>query len=241
MSSSLIRIEFNSRVIEVNNYFKFIDHVDNEYQLLANFNKDSFLKIDDDLLKIFKANSFLILYNLIESTILNCIVGIFDEIKVDGLSYKELSHNIKVYWSKNVYKFDEKINEEKLLREKFYNIVEKIISDVSIEINNRIEYGGSLDAKKIYKVAKDLEIKLPLDHYNENLHGKVFDVVKKHRNDLAHGKKSFSDIGKDITYSGNEGVKELGLRHFKDYTIEHLSIFINSVEDYLQKKAYKKV
>lgn len=238
--SSLIRGEFNSRVTEVNEYFKFIENIDNEHKLLSNYEKNSFINIDDNLLKILKANGFLILYNLIESTILNSVTGIFDEIKVDNLCYKDVSENIRIYWSRNIYKFDEKISEDKLLRDKFYNIVERIISDIAIEISDRIEYGGSIDAKKIYKIANDLKIIFPLDHYKENLHGKVFSDIKKHRNDLAHGKKSFSDIGKNITYSGSQSNQELGLEDFKNYTIEHLEVFISSVEGYLTNKSYKK-
>ncbi|MGB0878959.1 MAG: MAE_28990/MAE_18760 family HEPN-like nuclease [Polaribacter sp.] len=238
--NSLIRDEFESRILEVDKYFDFIERIDNGYQLLNDFEKETFI-IDDDLLKILKANSFLILYNLIESTILNCIVGIFDEIKTENLSYKDVTQSIKIYWSKNIYRFDEKIKEDRLIREKFYNIVERIISDIALEISDRIEYGGSIDAKKIHKIAKDLEIVFPLNHYKENLHGKVFSDIKKNRNDLAHGKKSFSDIGKNVTYTGNEMIKQLGLKHFKNYTIEHLGVFISSVEKYLINKSYKNI
>lgn len=239
--NSLIRTEFESRVLEVDKYFDFIENIDKGHQLLSDFEKKTFLNIDDDLLKILKANSFLILYNLIESTVLNCIVGIFDEIKIENLSYKDVSKSIKLYWSRNVYRFDEKIKEDRLIREKFYTIVERIISDIALEISDRIEYGGSIDAKKIHKIAKDLEIVFPLNHYKENLHGKVFSDIKKNRNDLAHGKKSFSDIGRDITYTGSEMNKELGLKHFKDYSIEHLKVFISSVEKYLINKSYKNI
>jgi hypothetical protein len=243
----IFRQEFNSRRQEIEHYFIFLQKAENDFSLITNYQRTSTYPIDDELLKILKANGFLILYNLVEATILNCIASIFDEIKLDNLPYSGVSENIKKYWSKHIYKFDEKISERKLLRDKFYGIVEIIISNVAIEISDRLEYGGSIDAKIMRKIAEELGINLSNEHYEENLHGKVLIDIKKKRNDLAHGKKSFSDIAKDITYNGeiitrDDGeilIQSFGLVHFKDYTIEHLEKFINSVEVYIENKQYR--
>ncbi|MFK8303686.1 MAE_28990/MAE_18760 family HEPN-like nuclease [Capnocytophaga stomatis] len=243
----IFKQEFDSRKQEVEKYFNFLEKIDGDYRIVSNYEKDRSFNIDDELLKVLKANGFLILYNLIESTILNCVIAIFDEIKVKKLSYVKVSDKIKRYWSRHIYKFDEKISEEKLLRDKFYNIVEKIVTNVVLEITDRLEYGGSIDAKKIKKIADELGVALSLEHYKENLHGQVLVDIKNKRNDLAHGKKSFSDIARDVTYNGIFSINEdneitissLGLIHFKNYTIEHLEKFIVSIEDYINKEGYK--
>jgi len=243
----IFKQEFNSRLQELERYFDFLEKVEMDFRILTNYEQESPIEIDDELLKIFKANGFLILYNLVEATVLNCIIAIFDEIKLNGLSYFAVTENIKRYWSKHIYKFDEKISEEKLLREKFYSIVEMIISNVGLEITDKLEYGGTIDARIMRKIATELGIVLSSHHYREDLHGKVLMDIKKNRNDLAHGKKSFSDIARDITYNGvvttNEvgeiKVQSFGLRHFKDYTIEHLDQFISAVEHYIANEQYK--
>ena len=243
----IFKQEFDLRKQEIEEYFNFLKKVEGEYPYISNYPQTSQVKIDDQLLKVLKANGFLILYNLVESTVLNCVTAIFDEIKLNNLQNHDVSDNIKKYWSKHIYRFDEKISEEKLLRDKFYKIVEKIISNAALEISDRLEYGGSIDAKAIRKIADELGLILPHQHYREDLHGKVLIDIKKNRNDLAHGKKSFSDIARDITYNGVVTITEngelkiqsFGLVHFKDYTIEHLENFIRSVEDYIENENYK--
>lgn len=239
--------EFESRKFEVTQYFSFLKQIEDDFRLFTNYQKEEYFLVDDDKLKILKANGFLVLYNLIESTILNCVTAIFDEIKINKLSYIHLSENIKKYWSKNVYKFDATISEKKLLREKFYLIVENVISNMSPEISDRLEYGGSIDAKIIRDIAKELGVVFNDSGYRKEHHGKALEDIKKNRNDLAHGKKSFSDIARDITYNGvveidDYGftkIKSFGLVHFKDFTIEHLEKFINSIEDFIKTEQYK--
>ena len=116
----------------------------------------------------------------------------------------------------------------------------------SSQPNYRIEYGGSLDASRIREIAKSIGIILNESHYNVEKHGKVLINIKSYRNDLAHGKKSFSDIGKDVTFNGltsldeneKEKINELGLRHFKEYTIEHLESFIVNIKDFIENEKY---
>ena len=61
--------------------------------------------------------------------------------------------------------------------------------------------------------------------------------LKEYRNSLVHGKKSFSEIGRDITYNELDDV--LGLEDYKKFTIEHLTHFLNSVEEYIESEKYK--
>ena len=135
----VFRDEFNNRLAEVNKYFDFLEKIESEYKILMNHSKTLSFTIDDELLKILKANGFLILYNLIEATILNSIIAIFDEIKVDNLSYEKVSEKIKKYWFKNKYKHSDAIKDENL-NNKFYILVEEVISNITLEIiKDRIE------------------------------------------------------------------------------------------------------
>lgn len=238
----MLQTEFEKRVGEVNLYFDFLEKTDLDYKILKTFDENNSYNLSEDLCKILKSNFLLILYNLVESTVLNSVISIFDEIKVDNLSYQEVSKNVRIYWSKQKYKFDEKIKEETLIRDKFFSIVEEIIDNVGLAIADRIEYGGSLDCKKIKKLSDEIGINFELNHYNENYHGTTFRVIKDIRNSLAHGKKSFIDIGKDLTINGvvnNAHISVLGLRHYKAFTVEHLENYISAVNQFVADKNYK--
>lgn len=244
----IIREEFETRVAEVIKYFDFLQKIDTEdYRLLNNYSQQPVFIIDDDLHKILKANGFVILYNLIESTIYNSVVAIFDELNVDNLDYHKCTESIKRFWLRHVYKYDELIVNENLIYNKCYNIVQKIFDDVALNITENLKYGGSLDGKMIRKLALELGVILSEEHYKKDLHGIALLNIKSNRNDLAHGKKSFSDIAKDITYNGlitynaegDEQIQSLGLKHYKNFTIEHLDKYISSVEIFIGDKSYK--
>ena len=244
----VFRDEFNNRLAEVNKYFDFLEKIESEYKILMNHSKTLSFTIDDELLKILKANGFLILYNLIEATILNSIIAIFDEIKVDNLIYAKVSEKIKKYWFKNKYKHSDAIKDENL-NNKFYILVEEVISNITLEIiKDRIEYGGNIDARRIKEISDSLGINLITTHYKKENHGEALLKICKKRNDLAHGVYSFSDIGKDITYNGTvvtSGttpiITNFGLKHFKQFTEEHLEKYIESVENFIRLKSYKQI
>ena len=76
-----VRNEFNDRVIEIGKYFQLLEKLELDYNTLSSRNQiEAPFPIDVDLFRILKANGFLLLYNLIESTILNSVIAIFDEL-----------------------------------------------------------------------------------------------------------------------------------------------------------------
>jgi len=242
----MLREEFDSRVMEIEKYFNFIEEIDAEFKQITDLSIKKFYRIDDDLVKILKANGFLLLYNLIESTILNCIITIFDELKIKNIEYKDLSDELKKYWINNKYKHDPKVKSETIVNQ-FYLIIKEVVDSVSIDINKtRIDFAGSLDTEKIKKVADQIGINLNLHHFRYDKHKLVFEDIVKNRNNLAHGKLTFSQVAENITFKGETREREadvkidkFGLVHYKEYTIEHLEKVIESVETYIQSEEYK--
>lgn len=240
--------DFNQRKSEIEKYFDFLEKIESDYRFLRPIDQSQPpYKIDDDHLKIFRANGFLILYNLVESTVLNCIISIFDDISTkqrDGkkIYYSDVREEIKKFWIKSCYNHDDKIKKDTVTNQ-FYLLFEKISAGISLQIEkNKIELSGNLNALKIREIAKTLGLSLDQSHYRDHLHGEVLLNIKNHRNALAHGHKSFIEIGKDFTYNGDgqDGTKGLGLKHFKDYAIQHLESFIKDIQQYIQQEKYLK-
>ena len=69
--------------------------------------------------------------------------------------------------------------------------------------------------------------------YNENLHGLILVDIKKKRNWLAHGEKSFSEVGNDVSFPEIEEAKNAVVIFLEEY--------INSVEVYINNQDYKEV
>lgn len=90
--------DFNTRVQEINKYFLFLDGLVNEtikLVILEDGVEQKIREIDRDLVKTLKANGFLLLYNLIESSMTNAIEAIFDELKEKKIPFDSVRIEIK--------------------------------------------------------------------------------------------------------------------------------------------------
>ena len=93
-----VLIDFQERVEEINIYFAFLEKLGQETTQLSVLKDDGQrenIPLDYQLIKTLKANSFLLLYNLVESSMRNAVTAIFDELKNKKVSYNLVSTEIK--------------------------------------------------------------------------------------------------------------------------------------------------
>lgn len=227
-----VKIEFEKRVLEIEQYFEYIAILDNGKCSIngktidgANFEKE----INDDLVKILRANGFILLYNLVEATITKSIEALFATIYEREVTFKNLSDNLKKLWiiqkSLPLNKGIDAIGSNKIIEiiTKVVNeIIENEISQLEIDC---VKIRGNVDAKKIRDIADKIGFERPSQHQGVDLV-----IIKDKRNKLAHGEFSFCEIGKD--YSVQDMCK------FKNSTINHLEEYIYKIEEYIQLNSY---
>jgi hypothetical protein len=220
--------DFELRKKEVENYFLFLDILDKETTLLKYVKNGEIIEegISKDTQRTLIANSFLILYNLIEATIRNSIIEIYDKIQEDEITYNKLSESLKKIWLKS---------KTKNLKEGNFNIqtlqsnVESIINNVIdneiiLLTKDDIDISGNIDADKIRTLAKEIG-------FDKTSNGSNLATIKNKRNGLAHGNHTFYDVGKDFT------VNEIGL--FKNETFLYLADVIANIEKFINEKKYQ--
>lgn len=224
--------DFRQRKKEIEDYFSFLDILDKETTFLK-YMKDTQITeevISKNIQRILIANSFLILYNLIEATIRNSIVEIYEKIQEDGVTYNDLSQNLKKIWIKN---------KTKNLKEGSFNIntlqtnVESIISNVIdneivLLTKDDIDISGNIDADKIRTLAREIGF----DKASNEKNGTNLVTIKNKRNGLAHGNHTFYDVGKDYT------VKDIST--YKDETFLYLQDVITNIEKFINERKYQK-
>lgn len=227
-----VKIEFEKRVLEIEQYFEYIAILDNGKCSIngktidgASFEKE----INDDLVKILRANGFILLYNLVEATITKSIEALFATIYEREVTFKNLSDNLKKLWiiqkSLPLNKGIDAIGSNKIIEiiTKVVNeIIENEISQLEIDC---VKISGNVDAKKIRDIADKIGFERPSQDQGEDLV-----IIKDKRNKLAHGEFSFCEIGKD--YSVRDMCK------FKNSTINHLEEYIYKIEEYIQLNSY---
>jgi hypothetical protein len=231
--------EFDKRKVEISAYFEILHGIDSDSPKLIYTNEKGEIQeilFDSRKINIFRASAFLLLYNLVESTVFNAVISIFDDINsekhIPKLKYFDVIDDIKKYWLDNIYKHDERIKKESVIKS-YLDISNKIFNESLVLASNYIKYGGSLDALKIKETIKALGLNSDSLHnnYKKETHGEALKQIQEKRNWLAHGEKTFAEIGQDYT------AKQL--EEWQNYIIEHLENFINLVDNYLINQEYK--
>lgn len=231
-----IRDEFNKRIEEINSFYEILSLIELESPKISAYDisesAEKIVVINPAKIDTLRSTSYLLLYNLIESTVYNSITIIFDEIKDSRLKYFDIIEDVQIYWLNNIYKHDDKKKKETII-ETIRKIANQIFTDTIELTSNEINYGGSLDAKTIFATAKSMKIEVGNIRriYDETIHGQILIDVKKKRNWLAHGEKSFIEVGSLSTFSQLEDAKI--------YIFDFLNEYITSVEIYIKNKHFQ--
>ena len=177
--------------------------------------------IDPELLKTLKASGFLLLYNLVEATMRNVIEAIFDKLRSEGISYDEIRPELKKMVLKNL----KKRNPDKILS----SIVAISVDIITAGFDKEDLFSGNIDGKKIRETATEYGFSHSTDCLKTG-DGSDLLTVKTNRNDLAHGVKSFTEVGRD--YAADN------LLEIKNKVIRYLKQILQNIETYLDNAEY---
>lgn len=221
--------DYNKRIEEINDYFDFVTFIDK----IETHKKEKLISATEcefspkrDLQKILRSNCFLLLYNLIESSIRNSILAVYDCIHDDNLKYDELSERIQEIWLSHQTRKAQLT--DKALKTWLKGLMNEVSEGYQIVLEkDSINISGNLDYDNIQRIIntygffgrftsdkKDIKIAL--------------DKVKRERNLLAHGNKTFCQSGEIITMGELVGIKD-NISKFLQEFVSNIEIYINVV------------
>lgn len=223
-----VKRDFSNRVQEIELYFSFMEDVmlNNAVLSLQNGTTKVFTS---DINKIFKANSFLLLYNLSESCIKNAIEQIYVTLDNSRISYDDLKKGIRkelIKYLKNNINVNDLVDD---INEVAYDLILRCFNSEKL-------LSGNLDARKVKELANKYGFSssiLPISNADGTLTEVLSDnllTVKTRRNDLAHGIYSFKECGKDYTIQD--------LIAIKNHVIEYLRQILDNIELYITNREY---
>lgn len=224
MTSTLFQ-DFNERSKEVSKYFillKSLEQGTTKLSMEGMSGKTKVRKIDPDIEKTLKASGFLLLYNLVESTMRNAIEAIFEELYNKEVSFDEVRVELKKIVLKNISK---KGNSDKVL-----SSITKISLDIiNAGFDKSNLFSGNIDARLIKDTASDYGFSCKTE-YAKTGNGSDLLTIKSNRNDLAHGVKSFAEVGKNQTADD--------LINIKNKVVKYLRQILINIETYLADQEY---
>lgn len=218
---------FDERVQEIDLYFDAIKELDNgSVERTADTHY-----FNEEFIKILKANTLLMIYNLVESTVMGGILEIYDRVKQEGLAYSEVREEIKEIWFS--YKFMQVYDQQahfNSYKSKALEIINSILNGEVIELDRKATaISGNLDAQQIRNVCNEHGIRFTAREGSRG--GVVLETVKERRNDLAHGTLSFAECGRD--YSIDQ------LINIKEETVLFLQGLLAGMKKYYDEQQYK--
>lgn len=214
-----VQQDFQTRAGEIENYFRFVKQLaEGSLQLTASGPGTTLPTQEeyDSLLKTLKANGFILLYNLVESTMKNAIEAVFEEFRATGVSFDACREEVRQIVLSNLKAHNP---------DKVFNALTPLAQKILTETFRKEKaFAGNVDAKRIREVARDYGF-LPPKAKGDNLL-----TVKSHRNDLAHGDKAFAEVGRDFD------IKRLV--KIKDEVVVYLQEVLGNIASYLTNKEY---
>ena len=215
---------FDERVQEIDLYFEAIKELDRGS--IGHATDTHYF--NEEFIKILKANTLLMIYNLVESTVMGGILEIYDKVKQEGLTYSGVRKDI---WF--AYKFMQVYDQQahfNSYKSKALEIINSILNGEIIELDRKATaISGNLDAQQIRNVCNEHGIRFSAEEGSRG--GIVLETVKERRNDLAHGTLSFAECGRD--YSIDQ------LIDIKKETVLFLKGLLTGMKKYYDEQQYK--
>jgi hypothetical protein len=218
---------FKERKNEIEIYFEHVKNAwsDNAHLTFRDDNKTQHqIKLGLDLKQILLANTFLLLYNLVECTISGALEAIYKDIKNQKVPYDKINANIQEEIITNIKK-----------NIKTTDFV-KAISDITLDIlechpQRKHFFSGNVDARAIKAYSKKYGFSSNTVN-DDTRDGINLLAIKDKRNDLAHGRISFKECGQDRSLLEMEEIKNQSLRYIEQ--------ILNNIDDFVKNKKYLK-
>lgn len=187
--------------------------------------------------QVLHASVFLHLYNLVESTVTWCIELIESAVSSHELrTIGNLSEQLRKEWVKAVARTSEDLSQGHRLDAALL-LCNQVLNLMPPELKIARNVGGNWDDEKIFGLAGRIGFNLNI---SPAVHRRVrrpirndlgpMKIVKKMRNELAHGSISFSECGADHSVSD--------LREIANDCLSYLREFIGCVENYVSNHEY---
>lgn len=231
-----VKHTFQEHKDEVNLFYEFLEEVvKHDARLVIDPPTNTIKKIKVETIAIAKASFFLMLYNCVESTVVNVFNTILRAMEEDGCKYADLREELQLAtlaaYDYRTRETESKDNRNQRLKEQSdyasgLSVVHLDLKSLTSS-SSQGNFSGSLDAREIKKLFSRIGMDL------SSLNCDEMKKIKECRNKLAHGECSFQDYGRELT------IQYIGVS--KENTFTYLDGLIQIVDEFITKKQYRRV
>lgn len=173
--------EFASRRNHVKRYLAVVSKMEKDLRRAS-------WKLSEDRLNVLRAGTFLILYNLIESAARSSVEAIHDRMKLSRVPFHELRRSIR----REVVKGFKKRGDADTHQDMTDVPLELVAAALDVEDH----FSGNVDARRFREIATIYGFSTASNTATTH-DGAELLTIKNIRNDLAHGLKTYEEVGRD--------------------------------------------
>lgn len=222
--------DFRQRVREVRLYIRWLEAIETHDSRII-FGSERATEFDPDFRVILRANSFLILYNLVEATMYDVVEEICNQLNESKSPFTDLKGEVQRSWVAAQLK-----NLRDAAPDTWSEQVWQIVNTIRFGHSVKLDYlavmksaAGSLDARKIRSIVSSLGMRHDIPKCA--MHGEKLLTVKDRRNNLAHGDKTFVECGRDYQISD--------IRNIQRQVLVHLWSLLKCASRYLAQNEFR--
>lgn len=186
---------------------------------------------NDRTVKILKANLFVLIYNVVEATTRDCIEAVWVKVGNERIGPLGLNPRTRKVWSGARFRRAEAFDASaKVYREILWDLMEDVANGRTGSVDvKKILPAGNLSNTELRRLCEEHGI--PFNAPKGSRDGIDLVTVKRCRNDLAHGTRSFEETGAQFALSD--------LLDIRKRSASYLRQFVRSVARYIASSAYR--
>jgi hypothetical protein len=215
--------DFDDRKRQVRHYLAVVSKAERETGLGPT-------RVQEGRLLALRAGTFLILYNLIEATTRGAVEAIHDKITTSEVPFTALTICLRKETIRLFKKGADPASN--------HTMDDFPAAFVTVALDQGIKLSGSVDAKSIRDLSACYGFSTRTDN-SVTRDGSDLLTVKRNRNDLAHGRKTFEEVGRDYP-SVDLLLLTRRTTRYMDGILQNIVAYLDD-EDYLEKAAISTV
>lgn len=224
-----IRIQLDDRRKEFRAYVRMLAHLEARLLHTARLKRVGDLPTNETF-KSMKATAFLMLYNVIESTVVGVMTELYKVIEQEGCKLPDVSVKLQDLWIDQRFRMPRDATSAtyrkrvaEMLRETMHG--KKLVFDPK-----QLRLGGNIDGDALRDICNKHGCNLLVHQRARG--GAELGTVKVQRNDLAHGTKTFVECGQSYGVSDIDRISR--------ECFNFLGNFVSSVRRFVMATGYRR-
>ena len=224
--------DFDERLREIERFFKLLAQLAKPNARFAFEGGRARLErdVDPEWLKMLKATSFLMLYNLVEASVRRGVAALYEVMQRENRTCEELREEVRRIWVDQRYRrIDRHSASLRTYQDAAGELVTHVISQLVIKLDGQVlPTSGNLNADNIRKICQLHGISVRTHPRAKG--GEQLTTVVEQRNSLAHGVLSFRECGRQYTISELQSIKR--------QVVVFTRSILRNIERYIRNRAY---